>query len=79
LGCDTQSYYFGILCFDIGELLVTPEVHPHALAMTARCLREMLAPLVMKPIVKVMVPEAKAMMVKIFLTQPSMHEAMRCD
>jgi hypothetical protein len=66
------------------ELLVTPGIYPHALATTARCLREMLAPLVMGPIVKAMVPEAKvmvlvAMMVKFFQSRTSMNEVVRCD
>jgi hypothetical protein len=66
------------------ELLVMLGVRPHALAMIARCLREMLAPLVMGSMVKAMVPEAKVMVLltmvaKIFLALSSMNEVMGCD
>jgi hypothetical protein len=67
-----------------GRLLVMPEVRPHALATTARRLRNTLVLLMMELMVIAMVPEATViilltMAVKIFLTRQSMTKTVRCD
>jgi hypothetical protein len=51
------------------NLLVAPEVHPHALAKTARYLKKM-------PMLRVMWPRVKAMVLH---AMPSVNEAARCD
>jgi hypothetical protein len=67
-----------------GRLLVMPEVHPHALATTARRLKNTLVLLMMGLMVIAMVPEATVMIlltmaVKIFLTRQSMTKTVSCD
>jgi hypothetical protein len=58
------------------KLLATREVHPHTLATTTRCLRKMLGPLVMHPMVTAMM--LCTVVPKIVLVQLGV-KGMRCD